>query len=132
MAIALRATIEDPVLGELLGTRFTSINRVSHRKARVIHYANTNRMLHRERFRSLGGKTGYTRDAGYCLVSASMVNGRRLAFVFLGADGELTRYGDFNRVWDWMEANGHIRPDDAIPGGVGHTAVRAQKAEDSR
>ena len=132
MAIALRHTLEDPVLAELLATKFTTITRLSHKRARVIHYANTNRMLHRERFRSLGGKTGYTRDAGYCLVSASLVNGHRLAFVFLGADGELTRFADFNRVWDWMAANGHIPPDDVETGSSGDAAAQAQKAEDSR
>lgn len=132
MAIALEQTLEDPVLAELLATRYVSITRLSHKKARVLHYANTNRMLHRERFRSLGGKTGYTRDAGYCLVSASLVNGHRLAFVFLGADGELTRFADFNRVWDWMVANGHIPPDDVETSSSAETAARAQKAEDSR
>lgn len=132
MAIALRYTLDDPVLAEVLATKFASITRLSHKKARVLHYANTNRMLHRERFRSLGGKTGYTRDAGYCLVSASLVNRHRLAFVFLGADGELTRFADFNRVWDWMVANGHIPPDGAETASSADSAVSAQKAEDSR
>jgi D-alanyl-D-alanine carboxypeptidase len=132
MAIALRHALDDPVLAEILGTRFASITRLSHKKARVLHYANTNRMLHRDRFRSLGGKTGYTREAGYCLVSASLVNGRRLAFIFLGADGELTRFADFNRVWDWMVANGHIPQDEMETASSGQTALRAQKAEDSR
>jgi D-alanyl-D-alanine endopeptidase (penicillin-binding protein 7) len=132
MAIALRHTLDDPVLAEVLGTRFASITRLSHKRARVLHYTNTNLMLHRERFRSLGGKTGYTKEAGYCLVSASLVNGHRLSFVFLGADGELTRFADFNRVWDWMEANGHIQPDQAqVTSGAG-AALEAQKAEDSR
>jgi len=133
MAIALKHTLEDPVLAELLATKFVSITRLSHKRARVLHYANTNRMLHRERFHSLGGKTGYTRQAGYCLISASQVNGRRIAFVFLGADGELTRFADFNRVWEWMAANGHIRPDDVeISSSADTSDVRAQKAEDSR
>lgn len=133
MAIALKHTLEDPVLAELIGTKFASITRLSHKKARVIHYANTNRMLHRERFKTLGGKTGYTRDAGYCLISASLVRGHRLAFIFLGADGELTRFADFNRVWDWMAANGHIPPDPAQETASGSAAeVTAQKAEDSR
>jgi D-alanyl-D-alanine carboxypeptidase len=132
MAIALRHTLDDPVLAEVLGTRFASITRLSHKRARVLHYANTNRMLHRDRFHTLGGKTGYTKEAGYCLVSASNVNGRRLAFVFLGADGELTRFADFNRVWDWMVANGHIPPDEVQVTSGPEPALEAQKAEDSR
>jgi len=132
MARALRHTLDDPVLAEILGTKFASITRLSHKRARVLHYTNTNHMLHRERFRTLGGKTGYTREAGYCLVSASLLNGHRVAFVFLGADGELTRFADFNRVWDWMEANGHIPPDAVqVTSGAG-ADLEAQKAEDSR
>jgi D-alanyl-D-alanine endopeptidase (penicillin-binding protein 7) len=133
MAIALKHTLDDPVLSEILGTRFASITRLSHKRARVLHYANTNRMLHRDRFKTLGGKTGYTRDAGYCLVSASQIAGHRLAFIFLGADGELTRFADFNRVWDWMAANGHIPPDPAQDTASSSAPeVAAQKAEDSR
>ena len=133
MAIALRHALDDPVLAEVLGTKFASITRLSHKRARVLHYANTNRMLHRDRFHTLGGKTGYTREAGYCLVSASLIGGQRLAFVFLGADGELTRFADFNRVWDWMAANGHIPPDDVERTASSDAAeVTAQKAEDSR
>lgn len=133
MAIALRHTLEDPVLAELLATKFASITRLSHKRARVVHYANTNRMLHRERFKTIGGKTGYTRPAGYCLISASRIAGHRLAFIFLGADGELTRFADFNRVWDWMAANGHIPPDPAQETASSSAPeVAAQKAEDSR
>jgi len=132
MAIALRHTLDDPVLAEILGTKFASITRLSHKRARVLHYTNTNLMLHRERFRTLGGKTGYTKEAGYCLVSASRVNDHRVAFVFLGADGELTRFADFNRVWDWMEANGHIRPDAVEVTSSPGAALETQKAEDSR
>ncbi len=133
MAIGLKHALEDPVLAELLGTKVASITRRSHKRARVIHYANTNRMLHRERFHTLGGKTGYTKEAGYCLISASLIRDHRLAFIFLGADGELTRFADFNRVWDWMAANGHIPPDAVETAGSGDAPdVTAQKAEDSR
>jgi D-alanyl-D-alanine carboxypeptidase len=51
-------------------------------------------------------------------VTASQVGGKRLAFVFLGSRGELTRYGDFNRVWTWMESTGAIPrdPDSTLAG----------------
>ena len=127
MAIALRAVLDDPVLAEILATRVISINRVSHKRPRVLHYGNTNRLLHRDHFRSLGGKTGYTDAAGYCLVTASMIGGRRVGFVFLGADGELTRYGDFGRVWAWMGVDpSQDRDGDNIA--AGQTAAHAEKA----
>jgi D-alanyl-D-alanine endopeptidase (penicillin-binding protein 7) len=131
MAIAMRAVLDDPVLAEVIATKFTSINRVSHKRARVLHYANTNRTLHRASYHSLGGKTGYTNEAKYCLVTASQVGERRLAFVFLGADGELTRYGDFNRVWTWMESTGAIPRDpvDTLTTGTAVVEAGGQKIE---
>ena len=103
MAMALAAALRDPVLAEIMSTKFVSIQTVTNGRPRTMHYTNTNRVLHRQRLRVLGGKTGYTRDAGYCLVTGVEMDGRRLAFVFLGGDGELTRFADFNRVMGWME-----------------------------
>ncbi len=129
MARALAATLRDPVLAEILATRHASVSTVSGR-VRTIHYSNTNRVLYRDGMRVLGGKTGYTRPAGYCLVTGVELNGRRLAFVFLGADGELTRFADFNRVVGWMGVSGG--------GGGGGTdvaigaAAMQAKAQDSR
>jgi serine-type D-Ala-D-Ala endopeptidase (penicillin-binding protein 7) len=131
MARGLAATLRDPVLAEILATRFVSIHSVSGRRIRTIHYANTNRILHRDALRVLGGKTGYTDEAGYCLVTGVEMNGRRLAFVFLGGDGELTRFADFNRVTGWMGlSRGGGGP--AIDAAVGAAAMQAQKTEDSR
>lgn len=142
MSIALGAVLRDAVLAEILATRFVSIHTVSDGRVRTIHYANTNRVLHRNGLRVLGGKTGYTDEAGYCLVTGVEMNGRRLAFAFLGADGELTRYADFNRLSGWMAMNrasgegGGGGGGGEVPGlndaNVGAAAMRAQKTEDSR
>lgn len=130
MALGLRAALDTPVLADVISTRFVSINRVSHRRPRVLHYANTNRTLHRASYHSLGGKTGFTNEAGYCLVTASQVGGRRLAFVFLGSRGELTRYGDFHRVWTWMESTGAI-PRDPDASVAGAAVAPAEKTEEA-
>ena len=132
MARALSATLRDPVLAEILATRFVSIHSVSDRRVRTIHYANTNRILHRDAMRVLGGKTGYTVAAGYCLVTGVEMDGRRLAFVFLGGDGELTRFADFNRVVGWMGMSRGGGGGGAIDAAVGAAAMQAQKTEDSR
>jgi D-alanyl-D-alanine endopeptidase (penicillin-binding protein 7) len=131
MAVALKATLADPVLAEILATKFTSIHRVSHARPRGIHYANTNQILHRDRYSSLGGKTGYTDRARYCLINASQLGGRRVAFVLLGASGELTRYGDFGRLWAWVEDQGGFDRD-VGDSPAGSSAARAQKTEDAR
>jgi D-alanyl-D-alanine carboxypeptidase len=133
MSMALAATLNDPVLAEILSTRYVSIHSIAGgRRVRTINYANTNRVLHRDRFRVLGGKTGYTDEAGYCLITGVEMAGRRLAFVFLNADGELTRFADFNRVVGWMDVNRGGGGGDATDAAVGTAAMQAQKTEDSR
>jgi D-alanyl-D-alanine endopeptidase (penicillin-binding protein 7) len=132
MAMGLAAALHDRVLAEILATKFVSIHSVGGRRVRTIHYANTNRVLHRDSMHVLGGKTGFTDDAGYCLVTGVEMNERRIAFVFLGGDGELTRFADFNRVVGWMEFNrggGGVAVTDL---GVGTPAMQSQKTEDSR
>ncbi len=101
MAVAFRAAMKDEVLREIMQTRQVTITATKPRK-RSINYYNTNRSLNSGRYKVLGGKTGYTDAAGYCLVIAADVDGHKVAMVFLGSQGKLTRYGDFNRVVSWM------------------------------
>ena len=49
-------------------------------------------------------KTGFTNEAGRCLVMQARVAHRRLAMVFLDSVGNLTRYGDASRVRQQFEA----------------------------
>lgn len=101
MALAFRAALADPVLADILGTREVTI-RSTHSKPMNIYYRNTNIALHGERFRVFAGKTGYTKPAGYCLLVGAQVAGREVLMVFLGEDHERTRFGDFERVAEWM------------------------------
>jgi D-alanyl-D-alanine endopeptidase (penicillin-binding protein 7) len=48
-------------------------------------------------------KTGYTNEAGRCLVMQTRVANRRLAMIFLDSFGKLTRYGDASRVRQRIE-----------------------------
>ena len=125
MSMALAAALRDPLLAEILSTRFASIQPVSLTgRPRIINYANTNRVLHRDSLRVLGGKTGYTREAGYCLITGIELDQRRLAFVFLGGDGELTRFADFNRVTGWMGLkSGSAEPSAIVGVAVGAAAM---------
>ena len=101
IVVALRATLDDPVLAEIMMTPETIVRSVSH-PGYGVHYANTNQSLRAGRFEVVGGKTGYTDEARYCLAIAAKLDGRRLGMVFLGAEGELTRFADFNRVSQWV------------------------------
>lgn len=57
-----------------------------------------------------GLKTGYTDDAGYCLVGTAARGGRRLAVVLLGSDLSLTV--DATRLLDYGFAQGPATPFD--------------------
>jgi D-alanyl-D-alanine endopeptidase (penicillin-binding protein 7) len=52
----------------------------------------------------LGGKTGYTDLAHYCLAIGATIGGEDVAMVFLGEQGRLTRFADFVRAAQWLLA----------------------------
>jgi D-alanyl-D-alanine endopeptidase (penicillin-binding protein 7) len=101
MVAAFQKALADPVLAEIMATTDVEIASTRPRQTRI-RYRNTNRSLVAGRYEVIGGKTGYTDAARYCLLIAAKIGDRRVAFVFLGAEGKLTRYGDFNRVVDWI------------------------------
>ncbi len=105
MAMALEIAMQDPVLAEIMSTRDVRV-RAIHGRGRPISYHNTNRTLGNPRYRVTGGKTGFTDDAGYCLVTAADIAGHHLVFTFMGTQGKLTRFADFFRVADWLVAGG--------------------------
>jgi len=48
-----------------------------------------------------GVKTGYTEDAGYCLVASSRRGGRRLLSVLLGAQSDSSRAQESQKLLNW-------------------------------
>ena len=118
VVVALRAALDDPVLAEILRTSEYVVRSASHPGYRVA-YNNTNHSLRAGRYDVIGGKTGYTDEARYCLAVASRLEGRRIGMVFLGAEGELTRFADFNRVADWVVSGAPRRMRPSSAGGVG-------------
>ena len=68
-----------------------------------IGYGSTNQPLVVKKYDVIGGKTGYTRPAGYCFVTAARFEQREVVMAFLGAPEKLTRFGDFNRVAAWLD-----------------------------
>jgi D-alanyl-D-alanine endopeptidase (penicillin-binding protein 7) len=101
MAAALRATLRDDVLRAIM--RQDAADVVSKDHYARIHYASTNQPLVIGRWEVLGGKTGYTRPAGYCFVTGARFEDREVVMAFLGAEGKQTRFGDFNRVAEWLD-----------------------------
>lgn len=101
MAIALRAALEDDVLREIMHTSWVEVVAKDHYPK--IGYGNTNQPLVVNKYDVVGGKTGYTKSAGYCFITGAKFDGREVVMAFLGAEGKLTRFGDFNRVASWID-----------------------------
>ncbi|MBA3464050.1 MAG: D-alanyl-D-alanine carboxypeptidase [Deltaproteobacteria bacterium] len=101
MAIALRAALEDDVLRGIMHEQTAEI--VSKDRYARITYGTTNQPLVSKRYDVVGGKTGYTKPAGYCFVTAVKFDNREVVMAFLGAGEKLTRFGDFNRVAGWID-----------------------------
>ena len=100
MAIALRAALDDDVVREIVGEDHVEV--VAKGRRRGIQYGTTNQPLLAHKFDVIGGKTGYTDAAGYCFINAVRIDDHLVITAFLGADGKLTRFADFNRVATWL------------------------------
>ena len=67
-------------------------------------FRNTNLLVGREDWEILVQKTGFTNDAGQCLVMQTLIDDRVVDMVFLNSFGKLTRTADARRVRKWMAA----------------------------
>jgi len=103
----LRAVLANPTLAEILKKPHYVAQPVNRRG--LIEYTNTDQLVRTGRWQVLGGKTGYTDIARYCLVVAAKLGDREVGMAFLGAEGKLTRFGDFQRAAEWM-ARQNFRP----------------------
>jgi D-alanyl-D-alanine endopeptidase (penicillin-binding protein 7) len=101
MAIALRAALEDDVLRGIMHEQSAEV--ISKDRYARITYGTTNQPLVSKRYDVVGGKTGYTKPAGYCFINAVKFDNREVVMAFLGAGEKMTRFGDFNRVAGWID-----------------------------
>jgi serine-type D-Ala-D-Ala endopeptidase (penicillin-binding protein 7) len=124
---ALRAALADPVLAQVLSTPHALVRSAGGPgpEVAVDYFATTVPLRTEKRFPILGGKTGYTDAARYCLAIAAKIDGRRVAMVFLGAEGKMTRFADFSRGATWLLAGGG---GPSGPGGPGGTVTAVKNA----
>lgn len=76
---------------------------VTPTRRRSLHYVNSNRLIRQKSWRIGLQKTGYTNEAGRCLVMQSKIDGRDVIMVLLDSHGTLTRFADAQRFRRWME-----------------------------
>jgi D-alanyl-D-alanine endopeptidase (penicillin-binding protein 7) len=68
-----------------------------------LDFVNTNRLVRGGSWDIQLSKTGFTNEAGRCLVMKTRVGNRPLVFVLLDSQGKLTPLGDANRIKRWLE-----------------------------
>jgi len=104
----LRIALANPTISEIL-KKARYVAQPTNRRG-AIEYVNTDMLVRTGRWQVLGGKTGYTDIARYCLVVAAKIGDREVGMAFLGAEGKLTRFGDFGRAADWLLARPEVKP----------------------
>ena len=99
----LMAAIRYPLIAEITRKATYLTRAVDPRRHYAVEYTNTDVWARGKRYQVLGGKTGYTDLAGYCLAIAAHLDGRGdVAMVFLGEQGKMTRFADFARAATWI------------------------------
>lgn len=82
----------------------TWMDEIDHGDGRVTQLVNTNKLL-RLYDGCDGGKTGSTKEAGYCVAATASRGGMRLIAVVLGADSSAARFDIAGRMLDHGFAN---------------------------
>ena len=90
---------------ELIRNYTTLTGHEIHVAGRPLAYRNTNRLVANESWNIGLSKTGFTNDAGRCLVLQAKLAERKVIIVLLDSWGKLSRIGDANRIRAWLEAN---------------------------
>ena len=73
-------------------------------RRQTLTYRNTNLLIGKPDWEIVVQKTGFTNDAGECLVMQAMLDERPVTMVLLNSFGKLTRTADARRIRKWMEA----------------------------
>jgi len=69
---------------------------------RPVAWNNTNRLVRSDGWDISLSKTGYTADAGNCLILQTTIGQRPVSIVLLNSWGKLSKYGDARRIRDWL------------------------------
>ncbi|MEX6500567.1 D-alanyl-D-alanine endopeptidase [Pseudomonas zhanjiangensis] len=107
LVLLLKASQNYPLLGQL---STTTEQTVRFRKPNYsLGFRNTNALVRKPNWSVQLTKTGYTDEAGHCLVMRTVMNKRPVAFVVLDAFGKYTHMADANRLKKWLET-GKVSP----------------------
>ncbi len=75
----------------------------------TLPFRNTNHLVYRPDWNIQLTKTGFTNEAGHCLVMRTVIGKQPVALVVMDAFGKYTHFADANRLRSWIET-GKISP----------------------
>ncbi|MES2819290.1 MAG: D-alanyl-D-alanine endopeptidase [Pseudomonadota bacterium] len=107
LVLLLKAAGDYPLLSELSTTSEQTL--ALGKPSYSLGFRNTNSLVRKADWSIQLSKTGYTDEAGRCLVMRAVMDGRPVAFVVLDAFGKYTPIADANRLRKWLET-GQITP----------------------
>lgn len=73
-----------------------------HNGKRAINFGNSNRLINSQAWNLRLQKTGYTAEAGSCIVLVGQVQSQPITIILLGAPGQATKFGDAHRIRQWL------------------------------
>lgn len=107
LALMVKAARQYPLIHEFTTDSETTM---AFRKPNyTLGFRNTNALVRKADWNIYLSKTGFTNAAGRCLVMATTMANRPVAFVVLGAFGKYTHMADANRLKRWLET-GKVSP----------------------
>ncbi|WP_028634415.1 MULTISPECIES: D-alanyl-D-alanine endopeptidase [Pseudomonas] len=107
----LMAARKYPMLSSLSTTREKT---VAFRKPNyTLGFRNTDHLVNKSNWDIKLTKTGFTNEAGHCLVLLTRMDNRPVAMVILDAFGKYTHFADASRMRQWLET-GATKPAPAV------------------
>ena len=102
----VKAASDYPLIRDYTTTTRDSI--IDVKTGREVEFGNTNRLVKRDSWPITLSKTGFTSEAGNCLVMQTEINDRPVIIVLLESWGKLSKYGDSNRIRNWLLKAEHL------------------------
>ncbi|MDE1166191.1 MAG: D-alanyl-D-alanine endopeptidase [Pseudomonas sp.] len=100
-----------PMLSELSTTKEKTVS--FHKPNYTLGFHNTDHLINKNNWDIKITKTGFTNQAGHCLVLVTRMGDRPVAMVILDAFGKYTHFADATRLRNWVET-GKSNPPPAV------------------
>ncbi|MFP3515081.1 D-alanyl-D-alanine endopeptidase [Pseudomonas sp. SIMBA_077] len=97
----LAATRHYPMLSQLSTTKEKSVT--FRKPTYTLGFHNTDHLVKKDKWNIKITKTGFTNQAGHCLVLVTEMGNRPVSLVILDAFGKYTHFADAGRIRNWVE-----------------------------